>query len=114
MKHIKLFESIEFDMIKTINSYNSMLNKLKPYVVYKYNMLVHDEDYEPEWESKPEIEYEEDDLNIIGCEHHNDTLIFNVVDYDDNGTIDNTYYVWLDPGEVEEIKLKMESEKYNL
>jgi len=114
MKHIKLFESIEFDPIKTINKYNRMLNELKPYIVYKYNMLVDDEDYEPEWDSKPQIEYEEDDLKIIGCEHYKGTLIFDVVDYDDSGVIDNKYYVWLDPGEVEEIKLKMESEKYNL
>ena len=38
MKHIKLFENIEYDtIIKTINKYNSMVEDLKPYIVYKYN-----------------------------------------------------------------------------
>ena len=115
MKHIKLFENIENDsIIKTITKYNNLLDELKPYIVYKYNMLVDDEDYEPEWDSKPTEKYEEDELNIIGSGHYKGTLIFDVADYDLDGTIDNKYYIWLEPGEVEEIKMKMETDKYNL
>ncbi len=116
MKYIKLFENSTYDlMINTLNKYNELLKNLKPYVVFKYNELVKDPDYYPDWDSTPSIEYKEKDVTIIGAyELKNGGMGFDIADYDAEGVLDQTYFVWLDEGEVEEIKVKMESDKYNL
>ena len=118
MKHIKLFENkTAFDsMLKLVTKYNKLCGELMPYVLYKYNELARDNEYFPDWDSTPSIEYENlEDLTIVDIGELNDGgLGFTVVDYDSEGVINEKYYVWLDPGEVEDIDMKITSGKYNI
>lgn len=116
MKHIKLFENIAYNsMLKTIKDYGDIILEMKPYVVYKYNQLAKDPNYYPDWGATPTNEYTEDNVTIINIEVlRNNNLDFTLVDYDEEGVISQQYYVELNENEIEEIKIKMEGDKYNL
>lgn len=113
MKYLKLFENAFTNTLNIIDSYNKIIKEFKPYVFRKYDKLVNDKYYEPEWGKKPHDSY--DVMEIISADRgKNDSIEFQLVEHGSEGEIIGTYYIDLTKEDLEKIKLEQDTNKYNL
>lgn len=115
MKHIKLYENKSVQSIrKNIVEFKNFENEVRPYVIEKYNNLVDDEDYEPEYGSKPR-KVDEDSLLLNDIYLRDNYFDFDLLLFSKDGieVLDN-FNISISNEEMEKILLKMMTHKYNL
>ena len=113
MKHLKIYENLNVSTFRNmVTNYRNMLSDMEPYIFEKYYKLAEDPNYEPNYGTFPNIDANELQLEAIG--YFNTGFQFVLHSYDNDGDIDESYYIELDESEVEEIFIKINSKKYNL
>jgi len=114
MKHLKIFENNKSvnSIRKMIIEYKKFLKEIQPYILNIYEDLAADDDYEPNYGSKP---YETTgDLCLEDIGHWPDGLQFVIHLYNSEDTILHSFYIEITNEELDEILMKMNANKYNL
>ena len=118
MKHIKLFENINYSiqsMRITINEYDKFIEYIKPFVMEKYEELALDDNYYPESGDQPD--YDDEPL-LINANNLGNGFSFHLQGSNNDGEVSANYYVEFKDDElvewIKECEKRKESKKYNL
>lgn len=114
MKHIRLFENISVSSVrKMIIDYTNFLKDIKPIIVEKYKELADDRGYETEYGDQPH-KHNINDLVLTSIGYWDQGVQFVLTTYDNDGGLQNHYYINVTNDELEDMLIKLTSNKYNL
>lgn len=120
MKHLKIYENrITINYVRnTAKEFRELLYKLKPVVYEKYIELTKNENYEkvyrtPDFGDQP-YPLDIDELNLENIGYWHDGVQFLLRKYNDDGEIENSFYIDVSNQELESMLIKLDANKYNL
>lgn len=116
MKHLRLYENNRTiqSIRKLKDDYYNFMIEIKPYVYEKYIELANDESYSAEQEDQPRNDTEIDDLFLTEYDTLSTGFQFLMSTYDNDGEVENNYYIFISNKEMENVLLRMDSDKFNL
>ena len=120
MKYLKIFENqySKQSVKNLLKEYFSFVKYIKPAILEKYEQLVDDSDYEPDYGDQPyKVNLNDLSLTRIGYSEGGDSEFdyqFVLNDYSTSGEIVSTFYIDVTQEELEEMIMKLDAKKYNI
>ena len=114
MKHLILFENNSVGSIRDmIKEYHKFLRDIKPAVIEIYNNLAEDDEYEPDYGSKP-YPLDASELILPEVGYWDEGLQFVLQSYDSDGEIEDSFYINVNNEELKDMLIGLDANKYNL